>query len=400
MGGNEGRNFDSLIQRLGGASATQKDSIFQVLDRSMLLQKDLPTIYAGIRQSYPDDSLRERGSRAMLISLLETVNDASTPDFLKEQFLLWETTYFLKRKALFTLATINTEASLKIFIELLQLDARNMAPYAESFFIPIVTDPTNSKALFPEALALAENKNYTFSILETLKVGLEEDFIQPEDIKDDLLPIREVFRAQRKQRDRFSQGSRSYLNANALMANSMKCLSYFPTESSSQQVLDLASQDEDIDMKLYALIIRLQGDTTGTNQILHTLASDFRYRNRLYEVLKDRELEAFFPSSYFTQEAFAEGDLASWLKMPSHRTVFPEKINLIKRFAFQPADDQAESNFYLFKFSFGKGWIIGLSGPQPLDTTEVSVIGFLTGSKYLSEDGRTEEEHMEALLEE
>ena len=98
MGGNEGRSLDSLIQRLDGATTTQKDSIFQVLDRSMLLQKDLPTIYAGIRQTYPDDSLRERSSRSRLITILETVNDASTPEFLKEQFLLWETDYFLKRK--------------------------------------------------------------------------------------------------------------------------------------------------------------------------------------------------------------------------------------------------------------------------------------------------------------
>jgi hypothetical protein len=400
MGGNEGRNLDSLIQRLAGANTAQKDSIFQVLDRSMLLQKDLPTIYAGIQQTYPDDSLRERGSKAMLIGLLETVNDESTPAFLKEQFMLWDTDYFLKRKALFTLATINTEASLETFIELLQLEARNMAPYAETFFTPIVKDPTHSEALFPAALALAENRNYTFSILETLKVGLEEGFIQPESIKEDLLPIREVFRAQRKQRDRYSPGSRSYLNANALMASSMKCLSYFPTESSSQQVLDLASQDEDIEMRLFALIIRLRGDTTGTHQILHEMASDFRYRNRMYEVLNDRDLGKYFPPEYYTQEAFAEGDLASWLKMPTHRAAFPESISLIKRFAFQPGEDQAESNFYLFKFTYGKGWQIGLSGPQPLDTTEVSIVGFLTGSKYLSEEARTEEEHVEALLEE
>lgn len=400
MGGNEGRNVDSLIQRLSFASSAQKDSIFQVLDRSMLLQKDLPTIYAGIRQNYPDDSLKAQGSKAMLVGLLETVNDESTPNFLKEQFLLWEKDYFMRRKALLTLCKINTSSSLEAFIELLPADAHNMAPYAETFFAPVIAHPENSQALYPAALSLAENKNYSFAILETLKVGLEEGYIAPGSIQQDLLPIREIFRAQRKQRDRYAPGSRSYMNANAMMVTSMKCLSYFPKENSSQQVLELASQDKDLDMKLFALIIRLRGDSTGTTQILHDLASDFRYRNRLYEVLLYEELDAYFPEEYLTQEAFAAGDLATWLNMPTHRASFPDELSLIKRFSYQPAEDQEEGNFYLYKFTYGRSWQIGLSGPQPLDTSAFSIAGHMTISKYLSEDSRTEEEHVEELLEE
>ncbi len=400
MGGNEGRNVESLIQRLDRASNSQKDSIFQALDRSMLLQKDLPTLYAGIRLNYPDDSLRERSSKARLIGLLESVNDESTPAFLKEQFMLWETNYFMKRTALQTLCNINTEGSLAAFIELLLLDPKNMAAYADHFFTPIITEPAHSSVLFPAALALVEKSSYCFPVLECLRVGLEEGDILPEVIKDDLLPIREVYRAQRKRRDRYAPGSRSYMLANTLMATSMKCLSYFPAESSTQQVIALASEDNDIEVRLFALLIRLHGDTTGCRQDLHELAGDFRYRNRLYEVLKEAELEQHFPAEFLTQQAFAEGDLAGWLKMPEHRASYPEGISLIRRFSHQTADDQQESNFYLFKFTYGKGWQIGLSGPQPLDTTDFAIAGYMTGSKYLAEDAREEDGHVAELIEE
>ena len=398
ISGGNNRDAEGLVFTLHSPDPAVRDSARQRLDGYLFLKKDLPVLYEALRQSYPDDTVAIRSTRQRLLLILEDVNDASTPEFIQSLYPTLEEFPALQGEALHVLVHISSQASLAALADILVAEKGTVSTDVHLLFKPLYQYPRQVGALFPTILHLLQRREYAYPVLETLYAGLEAGVVDTKPIQDSLILIREVYRGQKRRKDRLHPGSRSYQTAFSLMEASMRCLVYFSDQPIGSQVLELAVADSDPEMQLAVVNACLEVDTSRMGSLLHTLAGDFRYRTRLYHLLEAKDALAFFPSSYYDQQAFAASDLAVWLQDPDHRGSFPEEIVYLNTYPIALNDEQDSSRVYLYKFRFGKKWMVGLSGPQPSDSLQVAAAGHLTHSRYQSLEAKSEEEHLEELL--
>ncbi|MCR6641123.1 MAG: hypothetical protein NVV82_19545 [Sporocytophaga sp.] len=132
--------------------------------------------------------------------------------------------------------------------------------------------------------------------------------------------------------------------------------------------------------------------------MIEKLASDRDYRIRLYKILKESEQLRLFPAKYMKQSYFAESDMAAVLSddmIPENLVLINSKVRKV---------DGVEGRYYLYKYSLlseeGKEeWYVGLSGPHPLDKTQIVTEGDRTNYYYQTLKSKSLSEHYNALLE-
>jgi HEAT repeat protein len=392
------RNIDGLITKLQAPEPVARDSAKAMIGNYLFLKGDLPQLYEAITTPYPDDSLGANSTRAQLITVLKGVNSEDTPEFIRTTYPTLPRDPELQFTALSVLSEMNTPASLDVLRALLTDDPPDLGKKTGELFQPFYESPKHLGHLFPQLITLVNNRNFRFPVMETLMVGLENETIDKKSLTDSLYIIRELYRAEKKKLKAYRTESPKAMGTKSLMEVSLKCLSHFPNETASRQVLDLALEDEDPEIKLSAAIARIHAGAAPDPKILLDLAANYRTRNSLYLQLMGSEQQNAFPDSFLTQEAFAESDLAGWINAQPEPALFPKKMEIAGRYPLDPTDESEGGYVYLIKFNMGYGWLAGISGPQPLDTTLVIPSGYLTNSFFKRWSAQKPEEHIEELM--
>ena len=130
-------------------------------------------------------------------------------------------------------------------------------------------------------------------------------------------------------------------------------------------------------------------------------AADSSTRLDLFEELQRSGEEDQFPRAYWTQSSFAEGDMVRWLMRSITFARPPQSIKLVETRIVSPMGKKGRIYVYKFKYPWKeRGWIIGLSGPQPLNSSEMVTAGTGTSSAGRSERDTSIEELLEFLEEE
>ena len=104
-----------------------------------------------------------------------------------------------------------------------------------------------------------------------------------------------------------------------------------------------------------------------------------------------------FPKEYLSQKAIAEGELATWLEDDEEYTADSLRF-LAER---EVTVDGVPGRVFLFAFrgdGADDGWMVGLSGPQPIERDRIALGGEKTRSLYDALEGMSIDEHFTSLL--
>ena len=392
-----GRNVELLLSQLQARDSLRRDSARLQLENYLFLRSDLPNVYEALNREYPDDDSYQESTRSLLFKVLQGVNEDQTVEVIRQLYPTLPENPDIRLNALMVLSGMNTEASVLALRELMLNPPINFGPNTRFLLEPLFESPKHLDQLYPEVLSLLDRKSYRFPLLELLAAGLGVEAVDLSRVSDSLILVREVYRAHKKRRDHLTPGSQAALNTIALMEASMTCLAAFPDHPASRQVMRLALEDTDPAIRLSALMQLIKHQQPGVDSIAYEMAADFRFRSRLYRQLEEHNRLDIFPEAFKNQQALAESDLAEWLNTPQGRGRYPDELRLMAIDTLEATDEAEEGRLFLFSFTYGRGWMAGLSGPQPIDTTQLIPSGYLTNSLFKAAPAISVEEHINEL---
>jgi len=361
----------------------------------LFLKTDLPLIYKSIQQTWDDDDDTELSTRAELIEVLGGVFDEQTPGVLLKLYPNLPQNPLIQAKALRALAQIGTGPSLQHFSQLILKHKPDLKGREAFVFAPLYNLPEQLSLLYPRLLELTQKEAYQYPVYELLTVGFAEKSLKAAALKPYANSIIKDYKTSRQKRANLSVGSESYLQVSPLVHTLVKCLAYFPQQDSVKTLLQTILKKEVPDIQLVAATTCLSENIPlPDSSIFSQLAANKMTRIQFYVQLEQMGKVNLFPKKWLTQEAFAESELVEWLSVPNKRNGPPTQITLVKKHKL--AD---EGNLYLFKFVYpGGGWMAGISGPQPSDTTQINTVGYLTNSEFRKWEDLNPDKHIELLV--
>jgi hypothetical protein len=352
----------------GLARPALADSVQQEVAGFLFLTQDLPHLHAALSDSLPSASQRS------LLHVLRTVHDRSTPGQIEAAYPAWPAE--VQVAALNCLAEIGTEEALQTWRQLLLSSPPSGEPgFIRPVFAPLYAVPEHLSGMFPDLLALRTHPGYQAAVVEALAIGLQTGSVQPAAIRSHSQALLQSLESTLKERNRQEKGTAARQQATRLAEDLSLCLAYVPEQPAVNQWL-LASLDaSDPALRLMGMRACLQAEIPVPEAVIADLAEQDVTRNALFELLDQRGEAGHFPAAARQQAAFAAGDLASWLEAHGHDFSRLELLGIL------PLDSSAQAErVFAFRFWAKNTWRLGLSGPQPADTTRIRETGYLTGS--------------------
>jgi hypothetical protein len=391
----DGRDSVSLLRHL--TDPARKDSALATLPNTLFLEQDLPALYQALDRAYPDDSLAY-GTRTALLGVLENVNNETTPGFIETLIAGFSQHPLLQRASLRVLAAMHTPASLSILAATLNREPEHFPAMQPVDLLQLIPD-TALHYLFPDFFGRSHEQDWRLPVYEALASALASGTMAPAVMKDSL-PVMIAQYDQLRQSRKKHDGKRDAdeLELRTCMDLMLHVMAHYAVRPEVNQLLVRGMADKDPDLRLSAAFASFEAGIPVTDSVIGSLAADFRVRNQLFLRLNEQHLDRRFPVRYHTQQAIAESDLATWLANPENSGRFPEAMKFVKKIPIE--NDLATGNLFVFHFRYpGDTWRIGISGPQPPDTTEVRVGGYLTNSLYKTDRQIDLEEHIRELME-
>lgn len=373
----------------------RSDSLLRAIPNMLFLKQDLPAIYQALSHSYPDDSL-EMGTRHVLLGVLEQVHDESTAGFIEELLPGFAASPPLQLAALRVLAAIHSPASLSILAATLTREPERYPARRCAELWPLIPDSA-LHSLFPEFLALAHEPAWQLPVYEALAAALMAN-LSPASLTDSLPVILEQYTDLRQQY-RKQEGKRDAvkIELHTCLDLLLQTMAHYPIQPEVNKLLVRGMSDKDPELRLSAAFACFEARIPVSDSVIRSLAADFRVRNPLFLRLNETGHDRRFPADFHTQAAIAQSDLALWLANPENTGRFPEEIHYLKQVSIE--NDLASGQVYVFRFRYpGDAWRIGISGPQPVDSTEVRIGGYLTGSLYKTDRQIGIDEQVQELM--
>ncbi len=153
--------------------------------------------------------------------------------------------------------------------------------------------------------------------------------------------------------------------------------------------------------KLIPIVSALENGQEPNSELVRSLAADPETRNRLFDCLAAFDRLEAIPPEYRTQLAIAESDMVYWLCHPNELRQPPDEIEMMETVEIDLGAEAGRKRFYVFRYrthpphwAAGDGWMAGISGPYPLDESEIVTMPGSTFSDFEPFDARTPEEHV------
>ncbi|MEZ4775893.1 MAG: hypothetical protein R3D00_22115 [Bacteroidia bacterium] len=390
------RASEVFLQTVESADDAGLDTLRNQMGDLVLLPEDLPAILQVLEKPKPDDKLGENSIRFLLFQRLAGIQNEETSRFIEQLFPSLEGNAALQAAALGVLAQGKSEEPLRIMMRILRQDTPGLGPYEGMVLGQLFEFPEKIPLISEELFLLAIDSPYELQALELIAAGLSAGQIKPADMQGSLTALVNKF----QQTGLSAQTSRRTAEVSdetgQIKSSILQCFAYFPADTTIGQLLYQTMNDskEKPSVRLAAAMAALNGGFVVESAIWEMLAGDFRTRNQLFIDLAQSGHGALFPATYFNQQALAEGDLAAWL---ASRGNTPEAFRLTGKVKIENGPEAG--NIFVFEFKEKGQWMAGISGPQPLDSTDVVETGYLTTSKFEKTGKRKLTEIVEDLIE-
>ncbi|GEM_PF-2026042 len=389
----------AIITALASDSSAKRKWAKEQLKKHKFTHYDLSMICDAIKKDYPDDKDSFSSTRSSLFRLLWDLNDKDTPHFIREIYPHLPDNADILFSCLRVLSQMNTRESIEILIEILIKNQPDLKYSCYTLFIPFERDTKNARYLFPELFKLLENNNYKYILYCLALQCCDEKAIEGSVFKDYRSQVISDWKDAVMKRDGALKGSEEFKKADDLIAVIADFSNNFPHDGEIKSMLENSLHDSAPKVTLCATKSLLRLGENVPDLVLETLASSPETRLYIYEELCDLRLSYRFPKKHHNQPSFAEANMVRWLCSPFEFGRPPDKIELIS--TKEVNIDNEEGRVYLFKFFYNDdndGWMVGLSGPQPIDIQKAETSGHLTFSHFKKLDSMTIEDHFASFL--
>jgi len=359
---------------------------------------DLPLLYSAIERNYPmDDSLSTGylSTRARLIGALRHRNDSTTLAFLRGLFGRLPGDPFARSAIATTLAMTGTFESVSILVDLLDSDREHLPGFT---FYYVHDSLAALGPLVPRLVKLAERPQHRLPILQLLEQGLDSGAIAATSLRGTALA--ELCRRSIEEGEGFVQDTEfdttAVVDRTEWTATAVRVLGWLtPTDENVRIAKELLRSDTSWKaMSALLALIRMTG--TAPRESLERLASDSSLVIWFYSELRGMGKLELFPPFLRKQAYLAMGELIQWVlydkgtEPTAIRYVTQREVDL----------DTGRGRVFLFKFRLAEGgeWLTGLSGPQPINSSELEIGGHRTTSRYRPLGDIPIDAHIEELL--
>lgn len=389
------KNADNILVNLHSSDPKIFEAAKEDVQNFGFTVRDLPAIYNAVKGKYPDDGMEFDSARVYLFDVLEKVHDETTIDFINNLYPTLPEKGELRYHALSVLSLIDLPESQQVFLKILLEDQPQIQSYNIQRLIAIIgrslkTESKYRGIFIPKIFNLLNNKTYKSELYIAMPALLEEGVIQPEDF-DEFVPI--IINDTRIAFDALSEDANSKDDNQDLSLELeflMDILGYINQSQESFALLKTGLNHYVPSIRLWATLSLAKLGNPPDRDKFEELASHPELRTQLYSYLKKMNASNLYPEKYMTQFYFAEADLAQWLCYPTEFGGPPQEIQLIQE---REIEDNAGNKgwVYLFKYRYsddyfpdGKndGWLVGISGMQPIDRYKFTVTG-----SFIDEDG-------------
>lgn len=361
-------------------------------------KKDLPNIYAALKNVYPDDMERYGSTRGALFGALRKTNDSTTLGFISEIYPGLPDSSALKDDALAVLSDLHTTEATTAMIDLLlsTVDKNDfnsykvLGPYSDTLHL--------LNTILPEMIRLESKFDYPYFLFSLAESALDSAVLSDE-VK---AQVTGALIAMGKQKTAnpvvLNKEGEEYYQKRMYWEYFAEVLTKIPFNDDVKNILAVIQQCGEPNVMRVTVTALIKNNIRVTKADLETIANDPLYRNDLYVKLKELKKENLFPSRQRTQEKFAESALYGYLEYDDD---VPEKIELLGRQRVKYKGTSQLVYVYKYQFTEDDSWYLGFSGPFQLKSKEPVIDGDLTFSSYEEYDSRKKlKEIITPLLEE
>lgn len=390
------RASEVFLQTVERADAAGLDTLRGQMEEMVLLPEDLPGILQVLEKPKADDDLGENSIRFLLLQRLAGIQNAETARFVEQLFPSLDGNTPLQAAALGVLAQGKTEEPLRIMMRILRQDTPELGSYEGMVLGQLFESPEKIPLILEELFLLAFDSPYQLQALELIAAGLSSGQINPADMQGSLTVLVNQFRQIDLADPTSRRRSETNEESGRIKTSILQCFAYFASDTVISQLFHQTMNDanEKPEIRLSAAMAALKGGVAVEASVWEMLANDFRTRNQLFIDLSQSGHGALFPAAYFNQQALAEGDLAAWLASRGNK---PEAFRFNGKVRIETGPEAG--HVFVFEFKEKGQWMAAISGPQPLDSTDVAETGFLTTSKFEKTGKRKVVEIVEDLIE-
>lgn len=390
---------EKIISSLSSDSEKTRKWAKERLSKYKFTQADLDLIYEAAKKSYPDDSDKYNSTKYGLFQTLWSIHDKDTPRFIQEVYPNLPQNPEILFSCLRVLSEINTSESVQLLVKLLVENQPDLEHSYCTLFIPLESDTKNGRFLFPELFKLLKNDKYKYTIYCLAFQYCDEKAVEGTVFKDYRDQVVSDWNEAFTKRDKADNGSDDFDDINSLIAVIADFSFIFPLDAEIKSLLDKSLNDPLPKISLCSAKSLLRHGEKVSDERLEALAAIPETRLYLYEELENLKMAQRFPEKYHNQASFAEANMVTWLSSPFEFGRPPNKIELIATREIHRIGN--EGRVYLFKYFYNDdddGWMVGLSGPQPLEMNKMSTSGSLTFSHFNKLDAMIIDEHFASFL--
>lgn len=385
-----------LLKDIVSEDSVTRDEARDFLGNYKFEKHDLELLHAAVSRSYDDDTstvvyktVREK----LFISIAE-LNEPASYGFVEKMYSSLDSLPELQIEALKVLLASKSKEGYAAF-ERLTSEKLPASSYSNNIFRAMndslglnaeflpkffghIKNPAYRDALYDLAVNLIDSNRISLSYFKPYEQSIVEYF------KTDLAAFN-------------GNITTLYLYEENLIS-AAELMKKFPENSSYMSLLSELSKQRDSYVAIEAVRILLDISKKVDPAVIEKLASERDYRIRLYNILKEKDQLSLFPAKYLKQSYFAESDMATVLSgdmITENLVLVNSKVKKI---------EGVEGRYYLYKYSSlteeGKEeWYVGVSGPHPIDKTQVITGGERTNYYYQTLKSKSLSEHYKALLE-
>jgi len=337
-------------------------------------------------------------TKSSFIRELGYIDDSSSsPDrvrYLQKLYDKTADTSSFQNPVLHALASMKTTESYNLLKKLLTQDPPvfdNSYEYGK-LFKHFSDSLTLSKTLFPEILQLASFEDYRPFVNRLLKNMADSGYLQGNDYQsyftklyfDAKIELKKQQNKDEKQlemnddddvfRNNSIESRHGYRNSSAgsspsttLEEYAVLLMPFYEKNANVPKFYEKLLQSKDVAVQLIAAKALITNNKKVPDSLFASVASQDRYRARLYDMLVGMNREELFPAKYKKQEMMAKALLLNDKKY----TDFAD-IQLVNKRVIQVKGTKGHLYLFKYKIKSTDDWKMGISGLQPFAGNEIS----------------------------
>jgi hypothetical protein len=399
------RKAGLILKDISSKDTLQRRRAFDALEGYEFREEEMPQLTAAFRTSYDDDTLEYNSTRMLLMQKFAALGDSAAASAIAAGYAtLPENAVPLKETALRTLRSINSQQSLQLLSELLLRENLPSDTYDYAIYNKWNDTLNNYRYMFPKILDVFKKDTIGSGFFTLINTALDSTIITADAIRPYLPRLlkdvdRNLVIMGRDAAIRDSAESKYYPTSHKLITQA-EILGRFTDDNSANERLQKLLKTDAPYLTINSIIALLKAGKTVEPDILKKVAADSTVRLALYRRLEEIDAVDKFPKEHYTQRDFSLSYMNEWL---NDGESYSEKIEFVKE--FEISDGETAGRYFLYKYMLhdeegGEVWYAAMTGPQPLDKSQVNIEAKRTNGNWKKISEMSHDEHFKTLLEE